>query len=174
MVKYNPSLGGGKYFGVLRLMDQGFLIHQRKDLLSGGHGGLKGAELIGKGLDGLKKGFYIAGKNVERADGQRPMHDLHAAKAQHRCKGENADKIDQRPEGAIDHDLTEVGLKQVRRALGELPVLFILPVEDLDQLHGRQIFREVGIHGGDLCAGDPVGGPVQPGEQPGQVDHQRQ
>ena len=52
--------------------------------------------------------------------------------------------------------------------------LFRLPVEDLDQLHGRQILRQVGVQGGDLGSGDPVGGAVDPGEQPGQKENHGQ
>ena len=52
-------------------------------------------------------------------------------------------------------------------------LLFRLPVEYLDELHGREIFGEIGIQGRDLGPGDPVGGAIQLCKKPGEYKDKR-
>ena len=133
MVEFDPAENRGRHGDrVLGILHSRLLIHQRKDLLSGGHGGLQGAKLIRKGLNRLKEGPYIAGENKQCSDGNHVSHHKPAAEAQHHGKGDYADQIDQRLERAIDNDLPEIRPEEILRAIGEFFPFLPLPVKNLD------------------------------------------
>ena len=142
--------------GLLRLGDGVPLVQHGEDLLRRCQGVLEGGELLRQLLDGPEEGANIVGEDIHGAQCQRSRQNGDAAAVHHRGQGEVGHEGDAGTEHGEHQQLPHLGAVQVLGAALELRRLFLLPHEDLDQLHAGDVLRQEGVQGGDLGADDTV------------------
>ena len=150
---------------LLRVVNQGLLVQQGEDLLRRGHGGLEGGQLLRQVLDGFKEGLDVLQENIHSAEGHRPRQHAVAAAGNHDGHSHHGGEHDNGPEHGVDHDGPEAGPVMGLAVLGEFLIFPLLPIEDLDDLHAGEVFRQEGVQRGQAGPHFPVG---PEGEGPGE------
>ena len=159
---------------VFLVLQVGGHIHDGEDLLRRGEGLLEHVKLLRQLLDGVEElgDIHVEGDNDGAVDGlaqECPVLDValarHIQQAQHRCDVEH---VDHGAENAEDVHAVALGLGQAVAAGEEILVLFVLPVEDLGDLHAGEVLGQVGIQ----VRGGIVDGAVDHSGEPAE-DHRK-
>ena len=124
---------------LLRIADQRLFIQQSKDLLRRGHGGLQSGQLLRQILNGLKKSLDVLQENIHSAEGHRSRQHPLAAGGNDDSHGDDRGEHDGGPEHGPQHNLLAEGLIKFLTAVAELLIFSLLPVENLNDLHSREV-----------------------------------
>ena len=135
-----------KLDGILLIDDDGLDIENGKYLFSGSEGGLQAVELLRKALNRIKEFGNI---HIERdenvcvdmlAEEGNVINITLAAEPEETEHGGIEDQIHHGTENTENEDLVSFGLAKGNIAFFKITHLFILAVEDLNDLHARKVF----------------------------------
>ena len=161
--KLHSARDAVKLDGVGSIDDLGSHIEHREDLFRRGERRLQPVELLGKALDRVKE---LRDEHIEADDGtaRNALTEKACAvnvalsakvkEAQHR---RDVEHIDDRAEDAENEDLALLCSPEAAVLLGELGELLLFAVEDLRDLHAREVLGEEGIDVGRAVLDTTVG-----------------
>ncbi len=109
----------------------------------------------------------------ERAEGESVAQDLAAAVPEDQRGGERPDELDDRREGGFVDDRLELRLPVVPVDPLELPLVLLLPPEQLHQEHPRDRLLQEGVQTGNALPDVAVGLSDPPAQQRRQQEENR-